>query len=101
MTTNTIWADPELKQCQNIFWRVDFMVSSKKSNLLPDICQKFRNLYAKPESEPNWKIIGPSGVRALALAGGVNVGGHYFRYFGLSRVRALLLAAGRNEGGHY
>ena len=62
---------------------------------------KFRNLYAKPESELNWKIIGPSGVRALPLAAGINVGGHYFRYFGLSRVRALLLAAGRNEGGHY
>ena len=25
--------------------------------------------------------IGPSGVRALPLASGINVGGHYFRYF--------------------
>ena len=25
--------------------------------------------------------IGPSGVRALPLAAGRNVGGHYFRYF--------------------
>ena len=25
--------------------------------------------------------IGPSGVRALPLAAGINVGGHYFRYF--------------------
>ena len=25
--------------------------------------------------------IGPSGVCALPLAAGVNVGGHYFRYF--------------------
>ena len=24
---------------------------------------------------------GPSGVRALPLAAGINVGGHYFRYF--------------------
>ena len=27
---------------------------------------------------------GPSGVRALPLAAGINVGGHYFRYFGPS-----------------
>ena len=26
-------------------------------------------------------IIGPSGVRALPLAAGINEGGHYFRYF--------------------
>jgi hypothetical protein len=32
--------------------------------------------------------IGPSGVRALPLAAGINEGGHYFRYFGPS---ALLL----------
>ena len=25
-------------------------------------------------------IVGPSGVRALHLAAGINVGGHYFRY---------------------
>ena len=25
--------------------------------------------------------IGPSGVRALPLAAGINVGGHYFTYF--------------------
>ena len=46
-------------------------------------------------------IIGPSGVRALPLADGINEGGHYFRYFGPSGVRALPLAAGINEGGHY
>ena len=44
---------------------------------------------------------GPSGVRVLPLAAGINEGGHYFRYFGPSRVRALPLAAGINEGGHY
>ena len=44
--------------------------------------------------------IGPSGVRALPLAAGINEGGHYFRYFGSSGVRALPLAAVRNEGGH-
>ena len=26
-------------------------------------------------------IFGPSGVRALPLAAGINEGGHYFRYF--------------------
>ena len=26
-------------------------------------------------------LIGPSGLRALPLAAGINVGGHYFRYF--------------------
>jgi hypothetical protein len=46
-------------------------------------------------------IIGPSGVRALPLAAGINEGGHYFRYFGPSGVCALPLAAGINEGGHY
>ena len=46
-------------------------------------------------------IIGPSGVRALPLAAGINEGGHYFRYFGPSGVRALPLAAGINEGGYY
>ena len=45
--------------------------------------------------------IGPSGVRALPLAAGINEGGNYFRYFGPSGVRALPLAAGINEGGHY
>ena len=45
--------------------------------------------------------IGPSGVRALPLAAGINEGGHYFRYFGPDGVRALPLAAGINEGGHY
>ena len=41
---------------------------------------------------------GPIGVRALPLAAGINVGGHYF---GPSGVRALPLAAGINVGGHY
>ena len=47
--------------------------------------------------------IGPSGVRALHLAAGRNVGGHYFWYInlGMSGGRALPLAAGINEGGHY
>jgi hypothetical protein len=30
------------------------------------------------------KLIGPSGVRALPLAAGINEGGHYFRYFSFS-----------------
>ena len=38
---------------------------------------------------------GPSGVRALPLAAGINEGGHYF---GPSGVRALPLAAGINVG---
>ena len=44
------------------------------------------------------EVIGPSGVRALPLAAGINECGHYF---GPSGVRALPLAAGINEGGHY
>ena len=43
-------------------------------------------------------FIGPSGVRALPLAAGINEAGHYF---GPSGVCALPLAAGINEGGHY
>ena len=46
-------------------------------------------------------IIGPSGVRALPLAAGINEGGHYFAYLGPSGVRVLPLAAGINVGGHY
>ena len=42
--------------------------------------------------------VGLSGVRALPLAAGINVGGHYF---GPSGVCALPLAAGIKEGGHY
>ena len=41
---------------------------------------------------------GPSRVRELPLAAGINKGGHYF---GPSGVRELPLAAGINEGGHY
>ena len=33
-------------------------------------------------------IIGPSEVRALPLAAGINVSGHYFWYFGPSVLRA-------------
>jgi hypothetical protein len=47
------------------------------------------------------KNVGPSGVRALPMAAGINEGGHYIRYFGPSRVHALPFAAGINEGGHY
>ena len=35
-------------------------------------------------------IIGPSGVRALPLAAGINEGGHYFRYIILFLVLLLL-----------
>ena len=48
-----------------------------------------------------WINFGPSGVRALPLAAGINVGGHYNWRFGPSGVRALPLAAGLNVGGHY
>ena len=34
--------------------------------------------YAGYGREP---VVGPSGVRALPLAAGINEGGHYFRYF--------------------
>ena len=33
-------------------------------------------------------LIGPSGVRALPLAAGINEAGHYFRYIGPSALRA-------------
>ena len=50
-------------------------------------------------------LFGPSRVRALPLAAGINEGGYYFRYYstsyGPSGVRALPLAAGINEGGYY
>ena len=39
-------------------------------------------------SNQAWVDIGPSGVRALPLAAGINEGGHYFRYFGPSVLRA-------------
>jgi hypothetical protein len=50
---------------------------------------------------PKKYTIGPSGVRALPLAAGRNLGGHYKWHFGPSGVRALPLAAGINVGGHY
>ena len=53
------------------------------------------NRGVKPEI---YRDFGPSGVRALPLAAGINIGGHYF---GPSEVRALPLAAGINVGGHY
>ena len=40
-------------------------------------------------------------MRALPLAAGINIGGHYKWHFGPSGVRALPLAAGINVGGHY
>ena len=40
-------------------------------------------------------------MRALPLAAGINVGGHYKWHFGPSGVRALPLAAGINVVGHY
>jgi hypothetical protein len=42
--------------------------------------------------------LGPSGVRALPLAAGINVGGHYKGHFGPSEVRA---SSGQHLGGHY
>ena len=35
--------------------------------------------------------IGPSGVRALPLAAGINVGGHYFRYISTLVLVVLVL----------
>ena len=64
------------------------------------------NLVTQPKSK-TWKgggyivDFGPSGVRALPLAPGRNVGGHYTWHFGPSGVRALPLAAGRNEVCYY
>ena len=55
----------------------------------------------EPIPPPNIvEYFGPSRVRAVPLAAGINVGCHYFRYFGPSEVRALPLAAGINVGGH-
>jgi hypothetical protein len=48
-----------------------------------------------------WPLLVPSGGHALPLAPGINVVGHYFRYFGSSGVRALPFAARVNIGGHY
>jgi hypothetical protein len=47
--------------------------------------------------------IGPSGVRALPLAAGINVGGHYFRYFFPLFPQPVLqgrraVSTGRNSG---
>ena len=41
--------------------------------------EKFVKDLKMNDSVPN--LIGPSGVRALPLAAGINEGGHYFRYF--------------------
>ena len=36
---------------------------------------------AGQDTRAQGKYFGPSGVRALPLAAGINVGGHYFRYW--------------------
>jgi hypothetical protein len=54
------------------FWKLDEVRATSGANL----CR------------PLFLAIGPSGVRALPLAAGINKGGHYFRYFGPSVVRA-------------
>ena len=41
------------------------------------LCYAFYHLYSQPIIII---IIGPSGVRALPLAAGINEGGHYFAY---------------------
>ena len=38
----------------------------------------------------NKSAIGPSGVRALPLAAGINEGGHYFRYFQATEIIDLV-----------
>ena len=82
-------------------------------------------MYRTGSEDPHWSeqiflYFGPSEVRALPLAAGMNEGGHYWpeqsacaalgcrqkrRWplftIGPSGVRALPLAAGMNEGGHY
>jgi hypothetical protein len=45
-----------------------------------------------------WKEIGPSGVRALPLAAGINVGGHYKWHFLLSLSSLLLIANSLRRG---
>ena len=40
------------------------------------------------DNQDRLATIGPSRVRALPLAAGINEGGHYFRYFGPNGVRA-------------
>ena len=44
---------------------------------------------------------GPSGVRALPLAPGINVGDHDFRYFWSERSACAALGYGINVCGHY
>ena len=52
--------------------------------------QKYFNFYVSYQFSDSSKlgdalVIGPSGVRALPLAAGINVGGHYtWHYFGPS-----------------
>ena len=67
-----------------------FLVKNERCLELPDLARKLIRIF-----------FGPSGVRVLPLAAGINVGGHYKCHFGPSGVRALPLAAGINVGGHY
>ena len=52
------------------------------------------NLHEILQSDPLFSIVGPSGVRALPLAAGINVVGHYkWHYFSLSFSLSLQLIA--------
>ena len=53
-------------------------------------------IVTQPTNQQNWQIseIGPSGVRALPLAAGINVGGHYKWHFFLFFSLSLFLSSG-------
>jgi hypothetical protein len=51
---------------------------SSKSSLALAITKKNKNEYPRRNMTRENFIIGPSGVRALPLAAGINEGGHYF-----------------------
>ena len=59
--------------------------NSENSTIIPNICLKTflrkKQCLVKLNYKECHNYIGPSGVRALPLAAGINVGGHYFKYF--------------------
>jgi hypothetical protein len=80
---------------------IDLSYRAKKDDCTMTGAQALLGVASRPPTLRSSMLIGPSGVRALPLAAGINEGGQYFRYFGPSEVRALPLAAGINVGGHY
>jgi hypothetical protein len=56
---------------------------------------------SKSSIEPFWlglRKIGSSGVRVLALAAGINEGGHYFRYFSSCCLLVVVLPSKPQKG---